>query len=98
MREHGLARWKFQFQPWPATAGKCVRTYRLLVFSDLIFAINEEAQVRDVITHEIAHALTDGAHTSAWRAMHKKLGGSGEVEPPGLRQGRLTRDAGGVEF
>jgi len=74
MSQHGLASWHIVWRPWVLIAGKCVRPLHWLVFSRPIVELNEEPTVAEIVLHEVAHALTDGQHDEAWRAVAKRLG------------------------
>ena len=77
MREHGLleAGWTFAFDHARRRFGCCNLTRRRITLSRPLTFLNTEAQVRDTILHEIAHALTPGDnHGPRWRAMCIKLG------------------------
>lgn len=60
-------------------AGQCNYTQRKLIFSALIIKHMSPEQAENVMTHEIAHALTPGhQHDGVWAAKHRELGGDGE--------------------
>lgn len=85
MAEHGLtaAGWRFAWGHGKRKLGSAelrrhrsghvTRTLRL---SRHLVELNGEAAVRDVVLHEIAHALVgvEHGHSAAWRAMCVKLG------------------------
>jgi hypothetical protein len=76
MESHGLKGWRFQWIGSCQTLGRCSR-YRKTIYLSLPFVqIGDEAQVRDTILHEIAHALTPGGHTPAWKATSARIGAS----------------------
>lgn len=85
MNQHGLADWHIV---WWRTgkiayekAGRCVRAVHWIRLSLPIVEANEEGNVREIVLHEIAHALTTGGHSAAWRALAKKIGCSGRTRP-----------------
>ncbi|MEO0515334.1 MAG: SprT-like domain-containing protein [Planctomycetota bacterium] len=59
MQTHGLpaAGWTFRFNQRKRTLGLCNFTAKRLELSAPFVTRNDEPQVRDVILHEIAHAL-----------------------------------------
>jgi predicted SprT family Zn-dependent metalloprotease len=80
MAEHGLAGWEFGFNANVRRAGVCKYSTRTrpgrIELSRHFAAANLEAEVRDTILHEIAHALVgpDHGHDAAWRATCAEVG------------------------
>lgn len=74
MDTNGLSSWHVVWRDWVIVAGKCVRPLQWLVFSRPIVLLNDEATVREIVLHEVAHALTDGQHDEAWQAVARRLG------------------------
>lgn len=78
LAEHGLTRrgWTFAFNRARRQLGKCDYTKQRIELSSPFVARNDEAEVRDTILHEIAHALAGhrAGHGPKWRAMCEKLG------------------------
>lgn len=55
-----------------------------------------DSVITDCILHEIAHALTPGdGHGKKWKALHKKLGGTGRLHTANKRK-RYCRSCGKV--
>lgn len=79
MNEHGLQDWKIAWSRAKKTHGRCYYATKTLEFSSVAFAHIDEAEVRDTILHEIAHALAGYAagHGYQWRAIHRQIGGTG---------------------
>ena len=75
MRQHGLHDWTFRFDHARRRFGSCRPRRRLITLSRPLAFLNEEAQVRDTILHEIAHALTpwDG-HGRNWKRKCIEIG------------------------
>ncbi|MEX0886831.1 MAG: SprT-like domain-containing protein [Phycisphaeraceae bacterium] len=90
MRQHGLidAGWRFRWSRGKRQLGAAqvrprrdartgqvtyVRTIRL---SQHLVQLNPDAEVRDTILHEIAHALVgvEHGHDAAWRAVCRQIG------------------------
>lgn len=97
MDEHGLQRWGFAFDRAKRRAGACHHHTRRITLSAALTALHDEAQVRDTILHEIAHALVgpQHGHDEVWRRTAIQIGSSGErtfdtdgVTVPGRWQGR----------
>lgn len=65
-------------------AGRCSFTERTISLSKPLMRLYDEAAVREVVLHEIAHALVgpDHNHDSVWRARARALGGSGRASLP----------------
>jgi predicted SprT family Zn-dependent metalloprotease len=81
MKEHGIIEkgWKFKFDNAKRRFGVCKYTPKLISLSKPLTILNNESQVKDVILHEIAHALTPGeGHSMVWKRMAKSIGCCGE--------------------
>jgi predicted SprT family Zn-dependent metalloprotease len=80
MRNHGLSKWRFQFDHSTRRAGCCNYHDRLISISFDLARNGSDADIRDTILHEIAHALVGKKHNhdAVWKAKAKKIGCSGE--------------------
>lgn len=78
--EHSLTGWTFAFDRAKVRAGACHHGARRITLSRAITAAHDEAQVRETLLHEIAHALVGPrhAHDEVWRARARAIGSSGE--------------------
>jgi predicted SprT family Zn-dependent metalloprotease len=75
MDQHGLADWSLAFDRSARRFGVCSPSRKLISLSRKLVLLNSEAEVRDTILHEIAHALTPGdGHGKAWKAMCIRIG------------------------
>ena len=76
MRQHLLGRgYKFKFDNCVTRFGSCSYGRRLITLSQPLTLLNEEDHVRNTILHEIAHALTPGAHHGPkWKAKCLEIG------------------------
>jgi predicted SprT family Zn-dependent metalloprotease len=77
MMEHGVSGWSFSYDNAKRRFGAChYRKQAITLSRDLTEAnINKPDVIRDVILHEIAHALTPGAHHGPrWQAMAARIG------------------------
>lgn len=72
MLKHGLFLfdWKFKFSHGKTTFGVCSYKTKTIRLSKHLVLLNDEDKVKDVILHEIAHALTPGAK-HGWRWQQK---------------------------
>lgn len=61
MDRHGLRQWTFAFDRARRRLGCCDYRRRRITLSRAFVECNDLAAVRDVVLHEIAHALTPGA-------------------------------------
>jgi predicted SprT family Zn-dependent metalloprotease len=78
MREHGLIG-----RGWRLRIGRAVRRFgsyhgrlKRITLSGPLITLNDEAEVRDTVLHEIAHALvgTTHGHDRVWKAMAEAVG------------------------
>ncbi|AXH96980.1 SprT-like domain-containing protein [Ornithinimicrobium avium] len=99
MDEHGLTGWTFDFDRARVRAGACHFADRRITLSRALTAAHDEAEVRETVLHEIAHALVGPrhGHDEVWRRRAVAIGASGQRcytadEPvvPGRWQGRCA--------
>lgn len=74
MQQHGLHDWRFGWDRARRRFGCCWQRRKLITLSRPLTALNDRAEVLDTLLHEIAHALSPGGHTDAWRRMCIKIG------------------------
>jgi predicted SprT family Zn-dependent metalloprotease len=95
LERHGLADWRVEYDGAKRRAGLCRFEPLVLGLSAPLTALHDEAEVRETILHEIAHALAGPrhGHDEAWRADARSIGCTGDrcvspdaprVEPPWL--------------
>lgn len=79
MAEHGLEGWALRFDRARRRAGLCRYDRREISLSGPLTALYDEADVREVVLHEIAHALVGArhGHDALWRATARRIGASG---------------------
>ena len=79
MDQHGLNEWSLEFDNAKTRAGVCRSQRRQLGLSRPLTRLHDEAEVRDTILHEIAHALVGAHHhhDATWRATAIRIGCSG---------------------
>ena len=99
MGEHGVADWSFGFDRAKVRAGACHHSDRRITLSRAITGLHDEAQVRETLLHEIAHALVgpQHGHDRVWRAQARAIGSTGErcysaeeATVPGRWEGRCA--------
>ncbi len=67
--------WKFIWNNRKASVGLCDYNSRTIQISKPIFKFLSEAEIRDTILHEIAHAITPGdGHGTLWKQCCIKIG------------------------
>lgn len=78
MDEHGLTGWTAGLDRAVRRAGATHFADRRITLSRRLTAMYSEDQVRDVVLHEIAHALVGAraGHGPAWRREVVRIGGS----------------------
>jgi predicted SprT family Zn-dependent metalloprotease len=72
--------WSFAFDSAKRRAGACDYSRRRITVSRYLAAKTDEADLRQVLLHEIAHALAGhaAAHGPRWRSVAQGLGYTGE--------------------
>lgn len=100
LAEHGLQGWRFDYDRARVRAGACHHRDRRITLSPYLTHAHDEAQVRETLLHEIAHALVGPSHghDAVWRARARAIGSTGErcyqggEQPvvPGRWQGRCS--------
>jgi predicted SprT family Zn-dependent metalloprotease len=80
MKRHGLAAWEFGFNRRKRSLGLCRYTEQRIELSTHFVAGHDEPSIRDVILHEIAHALAghEAAHGPLWRTICAAIGAKPE--------------------
>ena len=80
MRAHGLGDWRFDFDRAKTRAGICKYDLHEIGLSRTLTQLHTEAEVRDTILHEIAHALVgpEHGHGPVWRAKALAIGCSAQ--------------------
>ncbi len=78
--EHGLGDWTLVFDRAKRRAGICRYATRQIGLSAPLTSLHAEADVRDTILHEIAHALVGPSHghDAVWRRTAVRIGCSGQ--------------------
>lgn len=76
MDRHGLHEWGFDFDDHVSRFGLCNHTTRTITMSYLLVALNSEETCKQVLLHEIAHALVGPAreHGFLWRMKAIEIG------------------------
>ena len=76
MDEHGLGAWTFAFFEAERRLGDCHYQERLIRVSRTHALEAGEAEIRDTVLHEIAHALAgpEARHGPLWKATARRLG------------------------
>jgi predicted SprT family Zn-dependent metalloprotease len=80
LSEYGLGDWSVEFDRAKRRAGVCRHGTRVIGLSAPLTRLHPEAEVRDTILHEIAHALAgpQHQHDDVWRSIALSIGGTGE--------------------
>lgn len=81
MKEHGLIKigWRFEFNTRKRANGVCSHGKKTIYLSSVLTEAREEANVRNTILHEIAHALVGRGHGHdyIWRIKALQIGCDG---------------------
>ena len=77
---HGLSGWTLVLDRAKRRAGVCRHARREIGLSAPLTALHPEAEVRDTLLHEIAHALVGPrhGHDEVWRAAAHRIGCTGQ--------------------
>lgn len=80
MRACGLRGWAFKFDSAKRRFGLCSHRNRTISLSGYMTELADRAMVKEVLLHEIAHALVGAGngHNSVWRNKYMELGGNGQ--------------------
>ncbi|GEP37650.1 hypothetical protein NPS01_13130 [Nocardioides psychrotolerans] len=78
--QHGLRDWELVFDRAKRRAGICRETTRQIGLSAPLTELHSEADVRDTLLHEVAHALVGArhGHDRVWQATARRIGCSAE--------------------
>ena len=95
MHKHGLlGNWKFRWQNKKVSLGTCSYRKKEIRLSKWYVELNDEAEVRDTILHEIAHALSYERHGSKgighgrlWKSICREIG----AIPRACSKGKLNK-------
>jgi hypothetical protein len=79
--QYELFLWGVKIEDARRRVARCYRGTRTIALSRVYVLANDVEVVKDIILHEIAHALTFGGHDAEWRAKYMMLGGSGDLVP-----------------
>ena len=76
MDDHGLGEWTFAFLEAERRLGDCNYDQRVIRIGRTHALDASEAEIKDTILHEIAHALAgpEARHGPAWKAIAKRIG------------------------
>lgn len=79
MAEHGVGDWELTLDRARRRAGLTDHARRRISLSRALMELYDEAEVRETVLHEIAHARVGAAHghDAVWRAEARRLGASG---------------------
>ncbi|MDO4243084.1 MAG: SprT-like domain-containing protein [Actinomyces sp.] len=80
MERHGVGDWELGLDRARRRAGQTDHRRRRITLSRHLMALYEEAEVRETVLHEIAHARVGATHghDAVWRAEARRIGASGE--------------------
>ena len=80
VRQHGLDGWSVTFDHAKTRAGMCRPGRREIGLSIPLTRLHSDAEVRDTILHEIAHARVGASHhhDAIWQATAREIGCTGQ--------------------
>jgi len=76
IQQHGLDGWSFQFDSAQKRAGACAFNTKVISLSRFYCNKASDAQIRDTVLHEIAHALAGPKHNhdATWKGIARSIG------------------------
>lgn len=74
LQYHGLEGWRLAWLNTKRVAGNCDRRGKRIGVSRHWVEVNEFKGVREILLHEIAHALTANGHTGLWKLVALAIG------------------------
>lgn len=88
LKDHDLYGWRFKFNTNKNRVGVCRHGERTIEISSIFLSTMTDAQIMNVLTHEVAHALAGHSHghDATWAAIHRSLGGDGKRCAVGVKQ------------
>ncbi len=77
LHEHGIHDWKFCFDRAKMRFGSCRYSIKTITLSKILTELNTPTVVKNVILHEIAHALVEKkcGHGKKWKEKVLEIGG-----------------------
>ncbi|MCD4550108.1 SprT-like domain-containing protein [Schaalia sp. lx-260] len=84
MDAHGLSEWDFSFDRARRRAGACHHQRKKITLSRVLTLLYEPATVREVVLHEVAHALVGAhhGHDQVWRDVARRIGAPPKASLP----------------
>lgn len=81
LTSHGVHGWTVKFDRARRRAGQCNHTTHTLSFSRSLMTLYPPDEIRDVIAHEVAHALAGASrhHDEVWKKAARNLGARPEA-------------------
>lgn len=78
--KYGLTGWMFDFDSSVSRFGICKYSVKIISLSKKLVELNDEEIVRQVILHEIAHAMVGhkAGHGQLWKDVARSIGYKGE--------------------
>lgn len=79
LNQYGLTGWRVEFDRAKTRAGQCRYRDRVISLSAPLMRLQGEAEVRETVLHEVAHALagSSAGHGPAWQTIAMRIGASG---------------------
>ena len=76
IQQHGLDGWSFQFDSAQKRAGACAFNTKVISLSRFYCIKAGDAEIRDTVLHEIAHALAGPKHNhdATWKRVARSIG------------------------
>lgn len=81
LKKHNLSDWKIAFSRMNSAIAVCKEKIKTIKFDSYWVENMSWEELKDVLLHEIAHALTPGhRHDSVWKEMARKIGVKAEFD------------------
>jgi predicted SprT family Zn-dependent metalloprotease len=88
LMDYELTGWTFRFNTNKNRVGVCRHNQKVIEMSSIFIGAMTDAQILNVLTHEVAHALAgfSHGHDATWAAIHRSMGGDGKRCAVGVKQ------------
>lgn len=92
LKKHNLSDWKIAFSRTHGAIAVCKEKIKTIKFDSYYVENGNWEELKDVLLHEIAHALTPGhRHDDTWKQMARKIGMKAEFDDIEMSEGKMSK-------